>query len=92
MGDTLLREKWSVEMERVEEVKRKSKGFSDRIQRGPKEKIDHIYEISLEDIVDGVELGFGIPVSAVRGMSRNRIELRGAVLWVTWAGSLEATL
>jgi REP-associated tyrosine transposase len=52
-----------------------SEGFADRIQRGAKEKVEHIYEISLEDLVDGVEMGFGIPVRVIRGMSRNR---RGA--------------
>ena len=54
-----------------------SEGFSDRIQRGAKEKVEHSYEISLEDLVDGVEMGFGIPVSVVRGMSRNRIGASG---------------
>jgi hypothetical protein len=52
-----------------------SEGFADRIHRGAKEKVEHIYEISLEDLVDGVEMGFGIPVRVIRGMSRNR---RGA--------------
>jgi len=54
-----------------------SEGFSDRIQRGAKEKVEHIYEISLGDMVDGVEMGFGIPVSVIRGMSRNRIGASG---------------
>jgi len=54
-----------------------SEGFSDRIQRSAKEKVDHIYEISLEGMVDEVEIGFGIPVSVVRGLSRNRIAASG---------------
>ena len=49
-----------------------SEGFADRIHRGAKEKVEHIYEISLEDLVDGVEMGFGIPVRVIRGMNRNR--------------------
>ena len=73
MGDGHREEFYKVEDQRF----LGPEGFSDRIQRGPKEKIDHIYEISLEDIVDGVELGFGIPVSVVRGMSRNRIGASG---------------
>ena len=54
-----------------------SEGFSDRIQRGAKDKVEHIFEISLEDMVDGVEMGLGIPVSVIRGMSRNRIGASG---------------
>ena len=54
-----------------------SEGFSDRIQRGAKEKVEHIFKISLGDMVDGVEMGFGIPVSVIRGMSRNRIGASG---------------
>ena len=49
-----------------------SEGFSDRIQRGTREKIEHIYEISLGDIVDGIEMCLGMPASVIRGMSRNR--------------------
>jgi len=52
-------------------------GFSDRIQRGAKEKVEHIYEISLEDMMGGVEMDFGIPVSVIRGMSRNRMGTLG---------------
>lgn len=54
-----------------------SEGFSDRIQRGTKEKVEHIYEIPLGDMVDGVGMGFGIPVSVIRGTSRNRIGASG---------------
>jgi len=32
-----------------------SEGFSDRIQQGAREKVEHIYDISLGDIVGGVE-------------------------------------
>ena len=49
-----------------------SEGFSDRIQRGARERVEHIYEISLGDIVDGVQMCFGTPDSEIRGMSRNR--------------------
>ena len=49
-----------------------SEGFSDRIQRGAREKVEHIYDISLGDIVGGVEMRFGMPASVIRGMSRNR--------------------
>ena len=54
-----------------------SEGFADRIRRGGKEKVEHIYDISLGDLVEGVEMGFGIPVSVIRGMSRNRIGASG---------------
>ncbi len=54
-----------------------SEGFSARIQRGAKEKVEHIYEISLGDMANGVEMGFGIPASVIRGMSRNRIGASG---------------
>ena len=54
-----------------------SEGFSDRIQRGAREKVEHIYDISLGDLVDGVEMGLGIPVSEIKGMSRNRIGASG---------------
>lgn len=47
-------------------------GFSDRIPRGVRERVEHIYEISLDDMVDGVEMRFGIPFRIIRGMSRNR--------------------
>ena len=49
-----------------------SEGFSDRIQRGAGERVEHIYEVSLGDIVGGVEVRFGMPVRVIRGMSRNR--------------------
>ena len=54
-----------------------SEEFSDRIQRGAREKVEHIYDNSLGDMVDGVEMGFGMPASVIRGMSRNRIGASG---------------
>ena len=54
-----------------------SEGFSERIQRGVGEKGEHIYDISLGDIVEGVEMGLGIPVTVIKGMSRNRIGASG---------------
>src|SRR3989304_4668226 len=49
-----------------------SEGFSGRSQRGAREKVEHIYDISLGDIVGGGEMRFGMPASVIRGMSRNR--------------------
>ncbi len=49
-----------------------SEGFSDRIQRGARERVEHIYDLSFADMVDGVERRFGMPASVIRGMSRNR--------------------
>ena len=54
-----------------------SEGFSDRIQRGAREKVEHIYDNSLGDMVGGVEMRFGMPASVIRGMSRNRIGALG---------------
>ena len=54
-----------------------SEGFSERIQRGVREKGEHIFDISLGDIVEGVEMGLGIPVTVIKGMSRNRIGASG---------------
>ena len=54
-----------------------SEGFSDRIQRGAREKVEHIYDISLGDMVYGVETVFGIPASVIRGMGRNRMGASG---------------
>jgi len=42
-----------------------SEGFSDRIQRGAREKVEQIYDLSLGDIVGGVEMRFGMPASVI---------------------------
>ncbi len=88
MGDGHREEFYKVEDQRF----LGSEGFSDRVQRGAREKVEHIYDISLPDIVDGVEMGLGIPVSVIVGMSRNRLGASGGVLWATWAESLEGIL
>jgi putative transposase len=54
-----------------------SEEFSDKMRRGAREKIEHVYDISLGDMVDGVEMRFGMPASVIRGMSRNRIGASG---------------
>ena len=49
-----------------------SEGFSERAQRGAKEKIRYIYDIPMGEIVVGVEKCFGIGGGLIGGLSRNR--------------------
>jgi putative transposase len=52
-------------------------GFSARVQRAANEKVRYIYDISMAEIVVGVEEYFGIGAGLVGGVNRNRMGALG---------------
>jgi putative transposase len=52
-------------------------GFSARVQRAANEKVRYIYDISMAEIVVGVEEYFGISAGLIGGVNRNRMGALG---------------
>ena len=52
-------------------------GFSARVQRAANEKVRYIYDISMAEIVVGVEEYFGIGAGLIGGVNRNRMGALG---------------
>jgi REP element-mobilizing transposase RayT len=52
-------------------------GFLEGIKRGEKEKVRYFYDLSMEEIVSGVEGVFGIAAGLIGGLTRNRVGAMG---------------